>query len=100
MAFDLAPLIIVHVAFGSDPTHLKRRPEPFLFFVVFRMSNRDKRRSEFLTILNARDCGAKLARFEDWAACHDPKDVRDVVKTDDRPVLIMPIRIPGAPDKK
>jgi hypothetical protein len=64
------------------------------------MSNRDKHRSEFLTILNAQDCGAKLARFEDWAACHDPKDVRDAIKTDDRPALIMPLRIPSAPDKK
>lgn len=50
---------------------------------------------ELLAILSTSDCGAKLTRFEDWAACHDLKDVRDLVRTDGRRVLIMSVRIPG-----
>src|SRR4051794_32088267 len=31
--------------------------------------------SEFLKILTDRDCGGKLSRFEDWAACRSRRDV-------------------------
>ena len=65
------------------------------------MSKPDKLKREFLAIiLNDRDCGAKLARFQDWAACHEPKDVREAVRTDDDRVLIMTARIPEGSDTK
>ena len=40
------------------------------------MTKAERIRKEFLEILDTPDSGAKLARFENWAATQNPEDVK------------------------